>query len=89
MGHWLRFSVSNTGGAGLIPGPGTKIPCAAGQLSPHTTTAEICKPRADALQQEKHCNIAPAHHNEDPAQPKKERFIHVAAGVWCQNSLPF
>ena len=31
---------SNAGDSGLIPGHGTKIPHAAGQLSPHTTTAE-------------------------------------------------
>ena len=30
----------NAGGEGSIPGQGTKIPHAAGHLSPHTTTAE-------------------------------------------------
>ena len=31
---------SNAGGVGLIPGLGTKIPHAVGQISPHTTTRE-------------------------------------------------
>ena len=30
----------NAGDAGSIPGGGTKMPYAAGQLSPHTTTTE-------------------------------------------------
>ena len=30
----------NAGDTGLIPGQGTKIPHAAGQLSPHTSTRE-------------------------------------------------
>ena len=32
---------SNEGDVGLIPGQGTKIPHAMGQLSPHTTTTEL------------------------------------------------
>ena len=32
---------SNAGDAGLIPGQGTKIPHAAGQLSPRATTIEL------------------------------------------------
>ena len=32
---------SNAGDAGLIPGQGTKIPRAAGQLNPHATTTEL------------------------------------------------
>ena len=31
----------NAGDTGLIPGQGTKIPHAAGQLSPHTATREL------------------------------------------------
>ena len=33
----------NAGDAGLIPGQGTKIPHAAGQLSPCATTAEFAR----------------------------------------------
>ena len=32
---------SNVGDVGLIPGWGTKIPHATGQLSPHATTTEF------------------------------------------------
>ena len=52
---------SIAGDLGLIPGQGTKIPCAPGQLSP-------CS-RAHALPHEK-----PKHHSEDPAQPI---YIHT------------
>ena len=31
----------NAGDVGSIPGQGTKIPCATGQLSPRTTTTEL------------------------------------------------
>ena len=31
----------NAGAVGLIPGQGTKIPHAVGQLSPHATTTEL------------------------------------------------
>ena len=31
----------NAGDSGLIPGQETKIPCAAGQLSPHPVTTEL------------------------------------------------
>ena len=31
----------NAGDVGLIPGQGTKIPHAVGQLSPHVTTTEL------------------------------------------------
>ena len=44
---------SNAGDAGLIPGWGTKIPHAKGQLSPHATTREkpLChKERSRVLQ---------------------------------------
>ena len=51
---------SNAGDAGLIPGRGTKIPHAAGQLSPHATTTEPTRPGACAPQLEKR---KPARHN--------------------------
>ena len=39
----MKNPLANAGDMGLVPGPGTKIPHAAGQLSPHTTTAEpVC-----------------------------------------------
>ena len=44
---------SNTGDAGLIPGQGTKIPHAMGQLSPRTTTTEPVCPGARMPQLER------------------------------------
>ena len=35
---------SNAGDTGSIPGPGTKIPLAEGQLSPSTATTEFAEP---------------------------------------------
>ena len=40
-GPVVKNSRSNAGDAGLIPGRGTKIPHAAGQLIPRTTTTEL------------------------------------------------
>ena len=39
-GSVVKNPPSNAGDAGSIPGRGTKIPHAAGQLSPHATTTE-------------------------------------------------
>ena len=40
-GPVVKYPPFNAGDAGLIPGQGTKIPRAAGQLSPHATTTEL------------------------------------------------
>ena len=40
---------ANAGDAGLIPGRGTGIPCAAGQLGPSTVTTEHSRARAPQL----------------------------------------
>ena len=45
MNEWdfpngLTNHLANAGDMGLIPGRGTKIPCATGQLSPHNATTE-------------------------------------------------
>ena len=62
-----------------IPGQGTKIPHAMGQLSPHDATTEPVSSTAWELQLEKpmhhkwrnsmRCNDEPACHNEHPVQP--------------------
>ena len=56
--QWLR-SAFNAGDMGSIPGPGTKIPHAVGQLSSgpqllslHAATAQLTCPRAHAQPQE-------------------------------------
>ena len=40
----VKNSPSNAGDMGSIPGQGTKIPCAAGQLSLSTATTETHEP---------------------------------------------
>ena len=40
-GPEVKNTPSNAGDEGSIPGRGTKISCAMGQLSPHATTIEL------------------------------------------------
>ena len=40
----------NVGDVGLIPGQGTKIPHAVGQLSPHAATRESARHHKDSVQ---------------------------------------
>ena len=54
---------ANVGGTGWIPGWGTKIPHATGQLSPYTTSTEpmcpepvLCKERSHRSERPTHCN---------------------------------
>ena len=56
----LKNPPSNAGDAGLIPGQGTKIPYAMGQLSPRAATRE--KPT--------HHNKEPTHRNERSRTPQ-------------------
>ena len=42
-GPVVKNPPSNAGDVGLIPGWGTKIPHAAGQLSPHAATTELAR----------------------------------------------
>ena len=46
---------SNVGVSGSVPGQGTRIPYAAGLLSPQVTNRELARSRACALQLEKDC----------------------------------
>ena len=39
--QWLTIHTSSAGDASSIPGEGSKIPCASGQLSPHSETTEL------------------------------------------------
>ena len=61
---------SNAGHTGSIPGWGTKIPHATGQLSPHTTTTEPGATTTEPTHSEAHapqlqspCTLEPACHN--------------------------
>ena len=60
----VKNPLSNAGDTGSILGRGTKIPHAAGQLSPHAATTE-----PGALEPT-HRNKEPARRDKDPAQPK-------------------
>ena len=79
-GPGVKNPPSNAGDAGSIPGQGTKIPHAAGQLSPHATTTEPMCSRAHVAQLERSPRATrkdPECRKEDPMQPnilkKKER----------------
>ena len=70
---------SNVGDVGSIPGRGTRIPHAAGQLSPCTATREptrsgACMPQLEgspyATTREK-----PAHHNEESARCNERSHV--------------
>ena len=61
---------SNAGDMGLIPGQGTKIPHATGQLSPRATTTELaCLNERAHLPQ----STEPTHHNYRAHAPQLER----------------
>ena len=57
---------SDTGDAGLIPGWGTKMPCAMGQLSLHTTTRESTCCNKDPAQPKK--RESPGHDKHEKTQ---------------------
>ena len=72
---------SNAGHVGLIPGRGTKIPHATGQLSPCASTRELMRPGARVPQLERENTHAttrekPACHNEEPEK-------HAATKTRC------
>ena len=77
----------NVGYSGLIPGQGTKIPHAVGQLSPCTTTTELCtstrEPECHKLQRT-HA-LEPARHNqrEKTRMPQLERSLHTTIKIPC------
>ena len=64
-GPVAKNPTSNAGDLGSIPGRGTKIPHASGQLSPSATTTEAHMPRAHAPNKRSHHNEKPVHHKEE------------------------
>ena len=81
-----KESPSNAGDPGSIPGRGTKIPHATEQLSSHATTTELAclneREKTRTSQLERHPRAAatrekPTRHNEDPTQPKINKFLKV------------
>ena len=68
---------SDSGDPGSIPGQVTKIPHAAGQLSPCDTTTEPTHSTARAPQLKKTTRC-----NKDPAQPKERKdVVHIHNGI--------
>ena len=65
MVQWLS-PPANAGRVGSIPGQGTKIPHAKGQLSP---------PHVPQLEKPVYQNEETVHHNKEPAQPKDKTEI--------------
>ena len=74
-GPVVKNPPSNAGDVGSIPGQGTKIPHASGQLSPRATTREPVRPGARMPQLERSSCAATKspHHNKDPVQPKLKK----------------
>ena len=63
---------SNAGDTGSIPVWGTKIPHAAGQLSPHTATTEpMLWSLHDTTREPVRHNEDPTCHSQDPTPPNK------------------
>ena len=64
-GPVVKNPPSNAGDLGSIPGRGTKILHAVGQLSPRTTTIELAclNGRAACCKLQSPCALEPTHHN--------------------------
>ena len=67
-GPVVKNLLSNAGDTGSIPGQGTKIPHAMGQLSPCAATAE---PTCHTLESPCNATEEPACHDCDPRHPDK------------------
>ena len=72
---------SNAGDAGSIPGRGTKIPHAAGQLSPRAATTELTRPGACAPRLEREKPHATAREKPVPQRRACAAMKHPA----CHN----
>ena len=64
---------SSEGDVGSIPGWGTKIPHAAGQLSPTCHNNWACAPQPEREDPCAATREKPAHRNKDLTQPKKKK----------------
>ena len=74
-GPVVKNPPSNAGDAGLIPGRGTKIPHASGQLSPRSPTTEPMHPGAHTLQRKiPHASTKIPQPGPDAAKKKKNYF---------------
>ena len=66
----IKNPPSNVGDMGSTPGPGTKIPCAKGQLS-----LQALEPRPHTRQKPLHFDEDSTCHNQDPTLPKINKQI--------------
>ena len=87
-GPVVKYPPSNAGDAGLIPGWGTKIPHAAGQLSTHATTTEpnslqLESPHAVTI--EPTCSGARAPQLER-SPPATTKISHAATKTQCSQT---
>ena len=73
-GPVVRNPPANAGDTDLIPGLGTKMPCASEQLSPHATTTEPMLPHKRS-----HHNEKPEHHNKEWSPLVETRESPLAA----------
>ena len=74
---------SKAGDTGSIPSQGTKIPHAAGQLSPSAATAEPTSSRVCALKLE---NLPPARKTQHSCPPNKENIQEVSVLLPARNT---
>ena len=76
-GPVVKNPPSNTLDTGLIPGWGTKIPHATGQLSPCAATTEPTRSRAREPQLESSHAATTEHACSDACTPQVERSLHA------------
>ena len=74
-GPVVKNPPSNAGDMGLIPGRGTKIPHATGQLSLHAATTEPAHSRAHMPQLLSPHALEPACRNEEPARCSERSHV--------------
>ena len=86
-GSVVKNPPSNAGDTGSIPGRGTKIPHAVGQLSLHAATTE---PVAAAREKPMHCNKEPVHRNERSRMPQRRSHmpqLRTYAAKWINKKI--
>ena len=82
-GPVVKTLPSKAGDTGSIPSQGTKIPHAAGQLSPSAATAEPTSSRVCALKLE---NLPPARKTQHSCPPNKENIQEVSVLLPARNT---
>ena len=91
MVQWLRIRLpASAGDVGSIPGRGTKIPHAMGQLSPHAATTEpvLCRACAPRLESPHAATTEPVYPGARTTTREKpaycnEKILHAATKIPC------